>query len=310
MAAVLRSQPTGNLQKLLADGIAFAPDLAQADLQRTNLQNAYLGNRVRTARLDGADLFRADLSGASLKGAEAGHAQFYEARLCRAVLSGATLAGANFANADLAGAVFKGANLAGARFGGARHVPAELVPHIVDGTYASDQPAPGPPPRRGGPARVFISVPSQRARDEQAVLDSFFRALADHGLEHEELVPGEYPSFGALAEVKRRMATCSAAAVFGFRQVHIDDAVVLPGRPGSAAIKDTDLPTPWNHIEAGMAFTLDLPLLVITPPGASHGIFDRRISEQSVHHLPLERAGAGVLPPEWVSAALDRAGRG
>jgi len=47
IAAVLRTQKTGSFQKLLADGLVYAPSLRGADLQRTNLQNAYLGVRKR-----------------------------------------------------------------------------------------------------------------------------------------------------------------------------------------------------------------------------------------------------------------------
>ena len=47
MAAILRGQGTGNFQKLLADGLAFAPSLQRVDLQKTNLQYAYLGSRKK-----------------------------------------------------------------------------------------------------------------------------------------------------------------------------------------------------------------------------------------------------------------------
>ena len=67
IAAVLRGVETGNFQKLLADGLAFAPDLQGADLQRVNLQNAYLGPHRKVTALVGADLYRADVSGASFR---------------------------------------------------------------------------------------------------------------------------------------------------------------------------------------------------------------------------------------------------
>lgn len=87
MAGVLRDLPTGNLQKLLADGLASAPSLMRADLQRTNLQSAYLSG----ANVSYADFYRADLSHASLKGAVARSAAFYQARLVDTVLTGADL---------------------------------------------------------------------------------------------------------------------------------------------------------------------------------------------------------------------------
>jgi len=53
MAAVLRGMPSGDLQKLLADGLAHARTLEGADLQRTNLQGAYLSPRLELGPLNG-----------------------------------------------------------------------------------------------------------------------------------------------------------------------------------------------------------------------------------------------------------------
>jgi hypothetical protein len=149
IAAVLRTQKAGSFQKLLADGLAYAPTLCRADLQRTNLQKAYLGTKPRNegtiehgrvvgafqhvklylgfgrrtestederVNLSQADFYRADLSGASLKGAKAQNAVFYRARLHNSVLSEANLSDANFYGADLTGAKFDDANLTGAKF--------------------------------------------------------------------------------------------------------------------------------------------------------------------------------------------------
>jgi hypothetical protein len=47
------------VQKILADSLAYAPDLRAADLQRTKLQDAYLGDRVRKGiGVSDADFFR------------------------------------------------------------------------------------------------------------------------------------------------------------------------------------------------------------------------------------------------------------
>ncbi len=115
IAAILRGQPAGHFQKLLADGLAFAPSLEGADLQRTNLQNAYLSlHGERRLDLRGADFFRADLAGASLKGANASGAYFYQARMTDAVLKKADLTEADFREADLFGVIFDDATLTGA----------------------------------------------------------------------------------------------------------------------------------------------------------------------------------------------------
>lgn len=127
IAASLRSTPTGALQKLLADSLAFAPDLGGIDLQGCNLRNAYLGERPdRRPDFSRADFFEADLSGASLKKATAREAVFFKATCNGTVFRAAELEAADFREADLAGARFEEANLAGARFDGAKNIPEEI----------------------------------------------------------------------------------------------------------------------------------------------------------------------------------------
>jgi Pentapeptide repeats (8 copies) len=128
IAALLRTAETGQFQKLLADGLAYAPTLQRADLQECNLAGAYLGDRPeRHVDLSQADLFKANLTGASLKGATARGTVFYGAVLVKTVLENADLTGADFRDADLEGAGFDGAALTGARFSGATNVPPAVL---------------------------------------------------------------------------------------------------------------------------------------------------------------------------------------
>jgi uncharacterized protein YjbI with pentapeptide repeats len=127
IAALLRGISPGTLQKLLADGLAFAPNLQNADLQGCVLERAYLGKRPdRRPDFSRADFFEADLTGASLKEATAREAVFYRATLRGTVFRGAVLSRADFREADLEGARFDGATLDGARFEGARNVPDDV----------------------------------------------------------------------------------------------------------------------------------------------------------------------------------------
>jgi hypothetical protein len=44
-------------------------------------------------------------------------------------------------------------------------------------------------------------------------------------------------------------------------------------------------PTSWNHLEAGILYSLGLPLLVFTEDGINGGVFDRGVSEVFVHKM-------------------------
>ncbi len=320
IAAVLRGLETGNLQKLLADGLAYAPDLKGVDLQRTNLQNAYLRPRREDVTLERADFSRADLSGASLKNTSVTGGVFRKARLCQTVFKEADLRGANFFQADLTGAQFDEAKLKGASFKDARNVPEELLVFLdKDGIYKSDQPGPkwtsasAVKPGTSSIPRVFLSLLSHRTTEQQALVERFTRMLEEHGLIAEELPRSEYTQSGQLSEVRRRLSGCCGTAVFGFSQQD-DKNALLPSTTESPPIQRHLTPTPWNYIEAGIAFALDLPLLVMSFAELDRGIFDRSIAEQSVYRLPLgsdwSAGPAKTALSDWTLAVFERASRG
>jgi Pentapeptide repeats (8 copies) len=139
IAGLLRGCETGVIQKVLADGLRYAPSLKLADLQHCNLAGAYLGSKkkirplIRSTRVDltEADLFEADLTAASLKNARARNAVFYRATLVKTVLSGADLTNANFRESQLRGAEFDDARLEGAIFSDAADIP-KAIAHRLD----------------------------------------------------------------------------------------------------------------------------------------------------------------------------------
>jgi uncharacterized protein YjbI with pentapeptide repeats len=133
IAGLLREAKTGPVQKVLADGLRYAPTLAEADLQGCNLTGAYLGQRrgdTTIPNLANADLFGADLTEASLRGANAAGAVFRGAILVRTVLSGANLTGADFRAAKIDGARFDGAQMSGAQFSRPPAIPADIASQV------------------------------------------------------------------------------------------------------------------------------------------------------------------------------------
>lgn len=133
IAGVLRESETGPVQKVLADGLRYAPSLSQADLQGCNLSGAYLGLKKgdeKVVDLTNADLFEANLTGASLKGVKAVDAVFSGATLVKTVLTDADLTNADFRAAKLTGAKFDGARIDHAKFSGASDIPADVASRL------------------------------------------------------------------------------------------------------------------------------------------------------------------------------------
>jgi hypothetical protein len=46
-------------------------------------------------------------------------------------------------------------------------------------------------------------------------------------------------------------------------------------------------PSPWNQLEAGILFSLGLPLLVFRESGIYGGVFDHGVSDVFIHSIPL-----------------------
>src|SRR3984893_8042985 len=56
---------------------------------------------------------------------------------------------------------------------------------------------------------------------------------------------------------------CYGAVVLAFERTRIELGVSRPGAKSEKVLKDVRLPTVWNQIEAAMAYTSGLPLLVL-----------------------------------------------
>lgn len=78
----------------------------------------------------------------------------------------------------------------------------------------------------------------------------------------ERLLRDEYPPSDAFSEIYRRMSGCIGVIAFGMRQPQAADG------EGSQGV------TPWTHVEAGMAYACNLPLLIVREASVNSGAFD------------------------------------
>lgn len=313
VAAVLKTEPTGVVQKALADGLAEAPSLVGVDFQRANLRNCYWGRREgRAISAPKADFYRADLSAASLRGADLHKSVFKSAQLVGTVLKEADLRDCNFDSANLRGASFDGALLAGASFVGARHIPRAVAESIgPKGVYTGDVvPASDPAADDSdAPRRVFLSRPSHCDQNGMVMAAQIMRGVATAGLELVTFPPDEYGTGAPLDEVKQRIGSCDAVVILGVPQIEASEATLRVGTIAEKTVANAALATPWNQIEAGVAAALDKPILIVRDEVAE-GIFE--IGDQP-HAVTIIDTGVGdelirldVIVAEWAASLFPR----
>ena len=83
------------------------------------------------------------------------------------------------------------------------------------------------------------------------------------------------------------MRECKGAIVLGYPQI-----IIARGQCRDADCSGLSLPTEWNHIEAALAYSQQLPLLVIHHRGIKRGVFDRGAVSTFLHEVDL-------LDPTW-----------
>lgn len=123
---------------------------------------------------------------------------------------------------------------------------------------------------------IFVSV-GITATDRQ---EEFVRAVEDR-LRSENLIPhtvgrNTFSADAPLKTVTKLMDKCSGVVVIALERIFFASGLDKRGGPNQAQITDVKLTTPWNQIEAAMAYSRDLPLLVIVEAGLrSEGLLEQ-----------------------------------
>jgi hypothetical protein len=114
------------------------------------------------------------------------------------------------------------------------------------------------------------------------------RELDRANLEPRALGRSDYPTELPLREVLLLAKHCSGGVILGFEQFQSERGVSKRGTPDEKAMRSAiPFPTPWNHLEAGILFGLQLPLLVFAEDGITGGVFDRGVTDVFIHRMPL-----------------------
>ena len=118
---------------------------------------------------------------------------------------------------------------------------------------------------------IFVSRPTWIENKYQDGLDNFMKMLTVHNLKPRTLGVTDYPNQAPLDEVIQLLNKCKGAIILGYPQIIINDGHIK----GNKITNTVSLGTEWNHIEAGLAYALNLPLLVIHHTEVGRGIFDK-----------------------------------
>ncbi|HLG15910.1 MAG TPA: hypothetical protein VJH03_15600 [Blastocatellia bacterium] len=142
---------------------------------------------------------------------------------------------------------------------------------------------------------VFVSCPTQLSPAQNRSREIILSFLEDLKLEPRALGRSDYPKDVPLKEVYVIAKHCHGGVILGFEQLRATAGKWKRGTKEQARVpksKPVSLPSPWNQLEAGILFGLNLPLLIFRESEVYGGVFDVGTTEVFVHAMPPPRITA------------------
>lgn len=136
---------------------------------------------------------------------------------------------------------------------------------------------------------IFVSCPTNLSPDQEAGAKIIAGLVKRYKLEWRALGRSDYPNKLPLREVLRMIKHCSGGLILGFEQFQAPSGVLRRGSPKEEIVNSTIvMPTPWNHLEAGVLFNQKLPIMIFKEPDIAGGIFDLGITDIYIHKMPAQ----------------------
>jgi len=123
---------------------------------------------------------------------------------------------------------------------------------------------------------IFLSVGATANDQQEAFVRAVEERLRSEGLNPQTVGRNAFSSDAPLKKVNELFDGCQGAVVIALERTFFPAGVEKRGGPNEAQLSNIRLPTPWNQIEAAMAYSRRLPLMVIVESGIkSEGLLER-----------------------------------
>ena len=124
--------------------------------------------------------------------------------------------------------------------------------------------------------KVFLSVGSSFNEAQENFISAIEQYLTENDLKPQTVGRTYFSSLQPLKAVNELMQECHGSIILALERTHLVEAVERRDSPKQVNLNDIKLTTPWNQIEAAMAYTHGHPLLVIVEEGVKNeGLMER-----------------------------------
>jgi hypothetical protein len=114
---------------------------------------------------------------------------------------------------------------------------------------------------------IFISIGKPYAEPQREFLDELIKLLRSCNIEPRVVNKTDYSTGNPLKDISRIMRECHGAIIVAYERTYFGTGLEKRKSAQERRIKSVRYTTPWNQIEAAMAFALGLPIIVMMETG-------------------------------------------
>ncbi|MEG0324858.1 MAG: hypothetical protein RR619_12735, partial [Raoultibacter sp.] len=123
---------------------------------------------------------------------------------------------------------------------------------------------------------VFVSVGGTATKQQESFVRAVEERLRSEGLIPHTVGRNEFSVDSPLKAVTELLDKCSGTVVIALERMYFSSGVEKRGGSKENPLVDVKLATPWNQIEAAMAYSRGHPLMVIVEAGVKNeGLLER-----------------------------------
>lgn len=156
---------------------------------------------------------------------------------------------------------------------------------------------------------TFLSVGEPHNELQRKYLNRLVAHLARRGIAAQTLGRNFWSIENPLIPVQRKMREVHGAVILAMERFHSKQGIYKEGSRREKAVGDQYFATVWTHIEAAMAYQLELPLLILKDERLiAEGMFDPGIHEWMIVRInsedpdELKRDPIKAFIDSWVEA--------
>jgi hypothetical protein len=160
---------------------------------------------------------------------------------------------------------------------------------------------------------IFLSVGRPFTPEQERLIASVEGYLKDHGLRARTVGRTEFTHKQPLQLINDLMDRSAGALVIALERISIRDGTEKGGPPEGQRLEGECLATPWNQIEAAIAYAKRIPLFVIRqktvrPEGLLEGRYDWYVHAAALDPAFLQTAEFAGIFESWKRDVHARAG--